>query len=168
MRVNRLLLAVAVALALPARASAQDVPSPPLLDSGRLVRARLRDGQILRGRLIAPFPGDNSRLVLCLSPGRPCTWQDSVNLRRVSGRSLVGLELYARTRAPEGAVIGAILGIALGYAAHGFAESMCESKGCAGSTIGTVVPSVAIMGILGAVIGTGWSRWQRASLVLPN
>jgi hypothetical protein len=61
------------------------------------------------------------------------------------------------TREPE-----RLRGVILGVVAHDFAQSMCESKGCAGSTAGTVIPGAALTALFGAMIGTGFSRLEPA------
>jgi len=133
--------------------------APTVIDSGRVVRVHLSSGDALQGYLLV-MARPIDPLVLCRSPGAPCTESDSTNLRRVGPPDVMSVDVRTRTRAPEGVLVGALVGAFLASGAHSFAQSSCESSGCAGPAVSYIIPGMLLVALLGAMVGTGFAYWQ--------
>jgi len=148
-----LLLAVS-----PVRAQLPPITQP--LDSGTLVRARLSDGSVVRGRLLAPLVPPAASLRLCLYPGRLCTGPLDDRTRTLPVGGLRSLEVADGTRARTGALVGAIVGVLLGEAVRGLAAGLCESPGCVPPRWRSYLVGAIGGALWGVVLGAGFDAWR--------
>jgi hypothetical protein len=66
------LLVAAAAIPAVSHLPAQDLRVGVPLDSGRLVRLRLDDGTVVRGRLFTPLSSASTEVTFCRYPAPPC------------------------------------------------------------------------------------------------
>lgn len=155
---------VAVSAVSPERVSAQVPVDMQGVDSGLVVRAWLDSGQ-LRGRLLQPMHAGADSVGYCRFPGPPCdgafaasqaAW---LHLDRVQH-----LDVQVGNRWKKGAWIGGISGALFGVLAAGLATSFCDnschvSRGEA--TLYGLVAGGAMHGVIGALIGSTFPRFER-------
>jgi hypothetical protein len=162
MRVRLPLVTVGLGLALTApRVLAQALPVTVPLDSGRLVRLRLTDGTVVRGRLLEPLSRESGALLFCRYPAPPCSL-DSQRAVRLHAALVTAVEVKRGTRVWRGIAIGAGIGAALGWFAGSFYNWMCDYYGC-----GTLVPAWVMAGAIqfgawGALFGSQSVVWGPA------
>ena len=157
-----LLPLLAALAAMPAAAQAPLVTER--LDSGTVVRLRLRDGALERGRLLAPFGRDTAALALCPWPGLPCAAGDERRVRRPSAEVL-GIEVHHGTAWKAGAILGALLGVPLGLSLAELRYGDDEGGTTPVTTsqrVRTAAATSVGFALLGAMIGEFFQIWRPA------
>lgn len=126
-----LMIAVLTACAAAAPgARAQNLPMTVPLDSGRLVRLRLDDGTVVRGRLLQPLAPESPEVAFCRYPAPPCRSIDLPRAVRLESRLVADLEVQRGTRLWRGAAIGAGVGAVFGLLTGSLYNGLCDSYGC--------------------------------------
>lgn len=122
---------------------------------GEIIRLRLNDG----GRAAGPVLRWNS-LAVTLGPYMGYAEQDTF----VAIQSIDTLWLRGQATR-RGAMYGAISGLALGVAIGSTAGSLCPRAGwtrpCTQGAVTSAVAGLVVVGLVGAVIGSGTPHWQR-------
>jgi hypothetical protein len=148
---------LAIVLATP-RALPQGWPVTVPLDSGRLVRLRLQDGTVTRGRLLEPISSGSGEVAFCRYPAPPCRL-DSDRAVRLDAALVREVEVKRGTRVWRGIAIGAGIGAVLGWFTGSFYNGMCDSYGC-GAPIEAWIMTFAIQcGAWGALFGSQSVVW---------
>jgi hypothetical protein len=154
-----LIAAFAPAPAALAQASLTTVP----LDSGRLVRIRLDDGSVVRGRLLRPFAADSAQLTYCRYPATPCRRLDAPAVSAIAAAQIAALEVQRGSRLWRGVAIGAGIGVLLGGFAGWLDNELCDYAGC-GQPLPVWVLSGAVSGgMWGALLGSLHVVWGPAA-----
>ena len=132
------------------------------LDSGQLVRLRLDDGRLVRGRLLRPLTSQSLHVTFCHYPAPPCrTWAaPGVDSLRIP--VLVDVEVAQGTRLWRGVTIGAAIGGALGLLYALTYNVFCDSYGCGISVPVGVVTGAVFVGAWGALFGSQGTVWGPA------
>ncbi len=159
------LLVIHAARAAPAQ---QPPDTAPLvtqrLDSGTVVRLRLRGDVIEIGRLLAPFGRGSAAFTYCPWPGSPCATDASRQVVRPA-REVLGLEVHRGSAWKTFAAIGAVLGVPMGLE---FAQwRYLDDEGVGGTVtpsqkIRTVLVTSAVVALFGAMIGEFFPLWGPA------
>jgi hypothetical protein len=122
---------------------------------GKIIRVRLSDG----GRAAGPVLRWNS-LAVMLGPYMGYAEKDTF----VAIQSIDTLWLRGRSTR-RGAMYGAISGLALGVAIGSTASSLCPQAGstkpCTQGAVTSAVTGLLVVGLVGAVIGSGSPEWRR-------
>lgn len=122
---------------------------------GKIIRLRLSDG----GRAAGPVLRWNS-FAVTLGPYLGYAEQDTfVAIKAIDTLWLRGQSTW------RGAMYGGISGLALGVAIGSTAGSLCPQAGtakpCAQGAVTSAVAGLVVLGLVGAVIGSGTPDWQR-------
>jgi hypothetical protein len=159
LRVGSVFLAVSlVAVIGSAELSAQQPLVATALDSGLVVRLRLRSGGPIAARLLASLTPASDSIIFCryATPAcRPLIVRPAV----LSVRDVLGVDVRAGSRAARGALIGGAIGVALGL---GFGVLRSE----VGSSEQGFPPELffvayAIGGVtIGAIVGSTVKVWR--------
>ena len=149
---DRLMMALAV-VALTGAPRSAAAQAPLVLDSGRLVRVQIDSTKFMTGHLLQPFSLQNPSMLLCRSPGTPCTAIDSTNRRIVPIEQLRAIEVAHGSAWLPGAIVGAGLGALLGHAGWEFGERQ-------GDLAVAMIGGAVVVGALGAMIGGGFDVWR--------
>jgi len=148
------------ALAAQPAAAQQPLLTQPL-DSGAVIRLRLRDGSREGARLLARFGPDFDSLSYCRWPALPCTPGSERHVTRPA-REVLGVEIHRGSQWKLGAIIGAIVGVPMGFAIASFAESMGEHPVSGSERFRAVAGSAVGWALYGAMIGEFFRRWGPA------
>jgi hypothetical protein len=158
-RLSALLSLLALGLAEEGAAQRPLVSAP--LDSGTVVRLRLRDGSFEGGKLLAPFGPDSSRFSYCRWPALPCVPGDTRHVVRPAAAAL-GVDLHRGSGAPLGGAIGGAVGLALAYVYIKLVEYGEEKEVGVGRGIKIVAVTAGLSATFGAVVGGMFHHWAPA------
>ena len=165
MRRGALTLVLAVAAVAAARNGAAQAPLvTQRLDSGTVVRLRLPDGVLERGRLLAPFARDSVAFSLCPWPGRPCAPADARAMRHPAA-DVLAVEVHRGSAWRVGAVLGALLGVPVGLQFAQWDYAGDEGGGnpvTARQKTRSVLRTSVGFALFGAMIGEFIQVWDRA------
>ena len=135
----------------------------PTVDSGKVVRAWLPSGE-LRGRLLIPLTAGMDSVLYCMYPGPPCTGL-AERTRWLQLGAAQHLDVQVGTRAGKGAWIGGVYGGLMGLLGACGKGLYSGGPGPCPRSLGeqafAVIASTATMGAVGAIIGSGFPRFQR-------
>jgi len=161
-RVALLLGACTASAALRASPGAAQAPllTQPL-DSGAVVRLRLRDGSREGAKLLTRFSLDSDTLSYCRWPALPCTLGSERHVVRPAA-AVLGLETYRGSRAKLGAIIGAIVGVPMGFVAVELVKFGEERDPGTARSVRIVAGSSVGWAVFGAMIGAFFQRWGPA------
>jgi len=130
------------------------------LDSGVVVRLHLMNGDVTRGRLLAPFARDSERVLFCYYPRTPCQSRLEPAARNLPVDAIRRMEVARGNRAGRGAAIGSVLGLVLANMAARLANDLAEQERV---DVGAATVSGALGGALwGALIGSMFTVWRPA------
>jgi hypothetical protein len=144
----------------PLSLAAQAPVRPIRLDSGAVVRLQLHSGPRLKGKLLSPYATDSSRVRYCPYPAPPCRVGDD-RYRETSAGDISSWEVHQGTGWRRGLIVGALAGAGAGYLLIEFIESTGDTPITTGEKFRVVVSSTAVLGGLGALIGSAFERWGR-------
>ena len=130
------------------------------LDSGVVVRLRLRDSSREGAKLLTRFGPDSDTLSYCRWPALPCTLGSERHVVRPAA-AVLGLETYRGSRAKLGAIIGAIVGVPMGFVVISIAEYE-EHPHSDSQRFRAVAGSIVGHALFGAMIGMFFQRWGPA------
>jgi len=150
---------LATLAAQPAPAQQPLVTQP--LDSGAVVRLRLRDGAREGAKLLTRFGPVSDTLSYCRWPALPCTHGSERHVVRPA-TAVLGLETYRGSRAKLGAIIGAIVGVPMGFVAVGLVKYAEETDPGTARSVRIVAGSSVGWALFGAMIGMFFQRWGPA------
>jgi hypothetical protein len=140
----------------PTNAHAQQPLVSSTLSRGTIVRIHLRDGELHRGRLVAPFAPDSTALRYCPYPAAPCTLGDP-RRTTVPAFNIIGIDRHAGSNGSRGALVGFLAGLGTSLAVH-LADGELPNFSDPIST-GLTVSSSGIGALIGLMIGGGQHRW---------
>ena len=146
-----LIALVSLAACVHPRPTTAPVPERLVVDSGAAVRVRVQGGELLHGRLLAPFTPTSPELVVCdTSRTESCATADAPGVRRVRAAELIGVAV----RGKQGGNF-LLLGLYAGAVAGGVTGGVAYDDRSGGS----YVLGGVLGGALGYLIGshvTGW------------
>jgi hypothetical protein len=129
------------------------------LDSGAVVRLRVRGGEVQRARLLAPYAPDSSAIRFCHYPAPTCGPETLNPPQERPAASLAGVEVRRGNATRHGMVVGALVGAGLGALMFVLAASV-DGDG-APSHPELAVPLVSLNGMAwGALIGAFSDNWE--------
>jgi hypothetical protein len=135
-------------------------PLPPVpLDSGRLVRLRLEDQTVVRGRLLRPFAAGDLEVTFCRYPVPSCRSPGARGVMTLATERIAMLEVQRGTRLWRGVAIGAGIGSVLGGMAGVFHNGLCDAAGCRTPIPYYVMSAAVVGGLWGALFGSQSVVW---------
>ncbi len=160
---TRLLMCAVMLVSMTASIEAQQPAARATVDSGLVVRAWVGDVET-RGRLLAPMHAASDSVLYCRYPGPPCSVPiHSSQLGWFHPDDLDHLDVQIGNRAGKGAWVGGVIGVLLFQLGGAFAQGFCESQ-CPSDTdvlVGALVRGGLVGGGVGALIGSGFPRFER-------
>ena len=152
--------AALAALAAQPAAAQQPLLTQPL-DSGAVVRLRLRDGAREGAKLLTRFGPGFDTLSYCRWPALPCTPGSERHVVRPA-TAVLGIETYRGSGAKLGAIIGAIVGVPMGFVVVELVEYSEERDPGTARSVRLVAQSSVGWALFGAMIGLFFQRWGPA------
>ena len=161
-RVALLLGACTASAALRASPGAAQAPllTQPL-DSGAVVRLRLRDGSREGAKLLAPFAPDSQSFSYCRWPALPCVRGGERYVTRPA-RDVLGVEIHRGSQWKLGGIVGALAGVPMGFELIALSEFMGEQSLSGSERFRAIAGSVVGWALYGAMIGEFFQRWGPA------
>jgi hypothetical protein len=134
-------------------------PLPPVpLDSGRLVRLRLEDQTVVRGRLLRPFAAGDPQVTFCRYPVPFCR-TGARGVVTLATERIATLEVQRGTRLWRGVAIGAAVGSVLAGIAGVAHNGLCDYAGCGTPVPYYVMSGAVVGGLWGALFGSQSVVW---------
>jgi hypothetical protein len=142
-------------------------PEPAIrVDSGTVVRLRLRSDSVVKGKLLSPYAGDSTRIRYCHFPAPPCRVGEQGYRERLKS-DISSLEVHRGTGWLPGLVVGGAVGVGFGIFFIDLVESLGEVPLSTGEKITAMGGSVLVFGGLGTLIGSLFERWGTPEMTSP-
>ena len=152
-------MALAALAAQPAAAQQPLLTQP--LDSGAVIRLRLRDGSREGAKLLTRFGPGSDALLYCRWPALPCVRGGERYVTRPA-REVLRFEIHRGSQWKLGGVLGAIVGVPFGFGLASFAESMGERPLSGSGRFRAIAGGVVGWALFGTMIGEFFQRWGPA------
>jgi hypothetical protein len=161
-RLALLLEAWSVLAALDARPIMAQAPllTQPL-DSGAVIRLRLRDGSREGAKLLTRFAPDSQSFSYCRWPALPCVRGGERHVVRPA-REVLGVEIHRGSQWKLGGIVGALAGVPMGFELIALSEFMGEQSLSGPERFRAIAGSVVGWALFGAMIGEFFQRWGPA------
>jgi hypothetical protein len=147
-----------------AAAAQQPLLTAPL-DRGTVARLHLFSGATETVRLVDPFGPGSATLTSCPFQARPCGPEpDPLRVTRPAA-DVERMDVRVGSKAGQGFLIGAAIGFALGVASARLAAGLCDcpaNSGNSGIAVLYPITGIVVWGGIGALIGSGSSKWRPA------